>query len=165
MLPPSTPGSNSNSQERSRRFSTRADRPGDRVRGQLRILMLPDADDDPAGSCERHVVTSVAGAVGGDFRDPVTAVRGRERAMVRTAMPVAAVDEDCYATPGEDDVGPDAHVAEVETQVATEAKPAGVQGRAQPLLWRRIAAMVCTHRPPRRLVTGPGTAPAVAQRT
>jgi hypothetical protein len=81
----------------------------DALRDLLRILVLPDADDHPPGFAELSVHVTITALVGGKFLLPPGTIVLRHRAMLRTAVPEAPVDEDRYASTGKNQVGPPAH--------------------------------------------------------
>ena len=76
-------------------------RPGRDIAG----LMLPDAQDAPAGVLEVRVRLAVSLYVPRQLGAPIGAIGLGLCAMLRTAVPEAAVDEDGKASPLEDYVG------------------------------------------------------------
>lgn len=71
------------------------------VRSLGNRLVFPHADDDPPGVTEAAVGISVAGSVSSDLGSPECGVCLGRSAVPRASMPVAAIDEDCDAGPGE----------------------------------------------------------------
>src|ERR1022692_2138402 len=69
--------------------------------------MLPEPDHSPAGLAERRVGGSVPLDVPAQLRLPVPGVRRGLVAVLRTAVPEAAVHEDSDLARGEDDVWAD----------------------------------------------------------
>jgi hypothetical protein len=67
--------------------------------------MFPDPHDQPAGILEGPVGLSIPFAIPFDLLLPEGSVRLGLCAMLRTAIPEAAVDEDRQALPRKDDVG------------------------------------------------------------
>jgi hypothetical protein len=68
------------------------------------LFVFPDADDCPAGRVESAAGVGVSLAVAGDLRLPVPVVDPGLYAVLGTAMPKAAIDEDRHVRAGEDDV-------------------------------------------------------------
>ncbi len=66
--------------------------------------MLPDPDHGPSGCGQARVGVTVANPVRLDLLAPPSGVRLRPSAVLRTAVPVAAVAEDRDLATGEDDV-------------------------------------------------------------
>jgi len=89
--------------------------------------VLPHSDYNPASGLERAVDAPVACYVRFEFRSPVRAVRFWVAAVRGAAVPEASVDEYGDTLPGEDDVGPRAHVARPDSEVLTESKAKPVQ--------------------------------------
>lgn len=112
--------------------------------------MLPEPDDLPSGSLKRGVDALVALHVPPELGSPVPLVRGGLPTVLGTDMPEASVDEDCDLLGGEDDVGPDLHRAEVETEVLPVTEPHPVESAAQGNLRLGVSAAVGLHvaRPP-----------------
>ena len=74
--------------------------------GAVFQLVFPDAEDGPAFLAEEFFGGAVAGDVALDFFEPVFLVGGGHAAVLRAAVPEAAVDENGEALFGEDEVRP-----------------------------------------------------------
>jgi hypothetical protein len=98
----------------------------DPVRGHVRVLMLPQALDGPAGLAESSVVSPIAIDIGGELRQPILAVAVGHRAMLGARVPEAPVDENSELQPREHDVGPDPNLTSPDEEVLPEAKPAAM---------------------------------------
>src|SRR5690606_23923984 len=72
--------------------------------GPLRILVLPDANDQPTCVGEATVGLRVALTITPDLHRPDFGVGGGFGVMLRTAVPEAAVEEHGHLGPGEDHV-------------------------------------------------------------
>src|SRR5207248_3355560 len=105
-------------------------------------LVLPNANDCPALVSERGVVSCVALAVSANLRRPIARVRAWLDAMLRAAVPKAAVDEHRDACSREDDVWSRRRATRSKLEVDTKAQTAPMQGRAQRELRPRVALAV-----------------------
>jgi hypothetical protein len=70
----------------------------------LWILVLPNADHLPTGLTESRIIPLVAGLRPGNLCPPPLSVPRGEGAVSRTAVPKAAIDEDGYLQPREDNI-------------------------------------------------------------
>lgn len=98
-------------------------------------LALPNGEDSPTVRLQRLAVAIIAGAIGGDFGDPVRGV-GLDLSpavnAVGAAVPETAVNKDAGPAGGENEVGPPRQSARVEavTQASGMKIPAdGELGR------------------------------------
>jgi hypothetical protein len=69
-----------------------SDAADDKLGGAKRVA--PDTQNAPTGLTEQAVGISVASSVAGDFAVPVFPIGLRHTAMVATAVPEAAINED-----------------------------------------------------------------------
>lgn len=132
---------------------TGAVREDDRGSDGRRFLVFPISKDPPPCLCELSVCFTIPLDVAGQLRPPVVGVALRQRRMLRTTVPEAAVYEHRYPPSWEDDVRPTAPT--YRSEVDPVPHPGGVQQTSYGQLRRRIPAAVSAHRPPRPLVTGP----------
>ena len=102
--------------------------------------MFPDPDHQPAGVGQQSVLPAVTRGIGVEFRSPERDVGGGHFAVLRAAVPKAAVDEDNDPGPREGDVGPDESARGPDGKVLAVAQPGGVQGVTQSNLGFGIAA-------------------------
>src|SRR5262249_39809026 len=93
----------------------------DACRHVVWCLVLPHPDDDPASGAERRRVPCVTVPVSLELRTPILRVRLGLRAVCRTRVPEAAIDEHSDALTREDPVrtrrGP------TVTDLAVQAEP------------------------------------------
>lgn len=68
--------------------------------------MLPEPKHLPATLCQRLRGFSITLTISSDLLRPVVGVRLRHDEVVRTAVPIAAVNEYCDVLSTKDDVGP-----------------------------------------------------------
>lgn len=106
--------------------------------------MLPCTDDDPAGVVERRVRAAGTGQVPTDLVRPVGAVRLGNTAVIRAAVPEAAIDKDCDALSGEDRVGRHSRSDEW-SDVLSEAEPTPVELRPEGDFGARVSPPVPLH--------------------
>ena len=116
---------------------------------QIRTTCQPSAR-----SARRHAL--VALAVAADLRRPVVAVARRHPAVLRAAVPEAAVDEHRDAAAREHDVGLRPPAGRDDHVVLAEAQPARVQRAAERDLGRGVGAPVALHRAAYRRVARRG---------
>jgi hypothetical protein len=70
-------------------------------------IVFPDAEDAPASPAQSLINQAVTGDVGGELLFPERTVAGGLRAVLGTAMPEAAVNEDCEPQLLENKIRPD----------------------------------------------------------
>jgi hypothetical protein len=108
-------------------------------------LVLPRSDNFPARGAERALDSTVPGEVSLELRDPVVRVAARNVAVLRAAVPEAAVNEHGDAPAAEDDVRPHLKTVESEWIVDTEAQPPGVKRPTDGPLGLGVAPWVAGH--------------------
>jgi len=109
-------------------------------------LVFPDADDFPACGRQRGIGDTVTLNVPAQLRIPVPDVDGRLAAMLRAAVPEAAVDEHSDPASGERDIGPDPIPArKVQAIVLAVAVAPAVQSTAQRKLGLGVGAPIGAH--------------------
>ena len=96
----------------------------------FKILMLPEAHDVPSCLSESFIGVPVASLVSVDLCSPVGAVLLWPGPMDRATMPEAAVDEDRYAFPRENDVDLSANTGE-NASLHAVPEPPSVQRRSK----------------------------------
>lgn len=96
--------------------------------GDPRILVRPKAKHVPVGISQRLIDCSIALPVGCQLCLPILPVGAGQRAMVGTAMPEAAVDEDGDARLREDDIGSHRSGGETDREVLSKSKAEPVEG-------------------------------------
>jgi len=81
----------------------RSDSGGDGLGGCER--MFPDAENSPASAAKQPGCAPVTGSIMGNFVLPILAVSPGHAAVPTTAMPEAAINEECDTSGGENEVG------------------------------------------------------------
>ncbi len=70
----------------------------------LRVLVLPRSHKEPPVLAKSGLIATVAGDVPSNLRSPVVGIRSRSHAVVRAAVPDAAVDGNGHSLSREDDI-------------------------------------------------------------
>src|SRR5829696_3259520 len=109
------------------------------------VLVLPGAEHLPAVTCERAVDSTVSGDVASELRLPVRGVRTWRVAVVRAAVPEAAVDEDGEARAREDHVGSNDSGRSRDWVIDPEAQPTSVELRPQSQFRSCVTPTVAAH--------------------
>jgi hypothetical protein len=78
---------------------------GDPFGGLADVFVLPDPHGLPSKLVQPLICINIPGPIGFDFVSPEIGIALRPGSMLRTTMPKAAVNEDCYSGGGEDDIG------------------------------------------------------------
>lgn len=89
--------------------------------------MGPRPKDAPTSIAQRFVDCSIALSVGRQLRPPILPIGAGQRAMVGTAMPEAAVDEDGDARLREDYIGSYGSGGQADREVLPKPKAEAVQ--------------------------------------
>src|SRR5829696_904503 len=109
------------------------------------VLVLPGAEHLPSVTCERAVDSTVSGDVASELRLPVRGVRPWRVAVVRAAVPEAAVDEDGEARAREDHVGSNDSGRSRDWVIDPEAQPTSVELRPQSQFRSCVTPTVAAH--------------------
>lgn len=126
-------------------FSNRDD---DCLNGIRRILMLPEAEDQPASLCELRGCLAVPCPVAVDLGLPVVSIGHRCDEVLGAAVPEAPVDEDSDPKPCEHDGSPSAQSGSIWRVVDAEAKSGGMEEPSQSDLRLGVPSSVAEHRSP-----------------
>lgn len=113
--------------------------------GRGQGFVFPKPDHLPASRLKRRVDALVAFHVPAKLGRPVPLVRRGLPAMLRADMPEAAVNEDSNLLRGEDDVGPDLDLTQVQPKVLAVAQSKAVQRATQGDLGFGIGSPVGLH--------------------
>ena len=89
--------------------------------------MLPNPYDMPAGPREQPILYPIPLDVGIEFVGPELGIRGRDLAMDRAVVPVAAIDKNSHTAPGERDIR--SHEPAIDPHRVVLAEP--IAGRVQ----------------------------------
>lgn len=110
-------------------------------------LVLPRPDNPPPSTLEGASDQPVARDVSFELGDPVVAVPLGNVAVLRAAMPKAAVDEHGDAPAREDDVGLRRDGGQLEPVVDAEAQAPRVEAASERALGAGVASPVARHAP------------------
>lgn len=111
-------------------------------RGALEnVLVFPEPEDVPASLMQLSIDPTVSFKVGSEFLLPPLSVVPRDRAVLRTAVPEAAVHEHGDFRWPEGDIGSTTHPWQYFL-IDTEAEPHPVQFRTQLDFWFRVATLL-----------------------
>ena len=108
-------------------------------------LVLPNSNRAPAALSEPAIVLSVPLTITCKLGLPVASVRDRLRAVQKTPVPEAAVNENCHASAGKSDVGARSRSSWTELVVHAKPEPESMECRPQGKLWLRVPVTVCLH--------------------
>ncbi len=131
-------------------FGSTLQRTHNRLHRGLELLVLPEADNLPARSCQRSIGSSVAFDVPAKLWRPVPLVRRRLSTVLGADMPKTAVNEHSDFAGGEHDVRTDLHRADIQAKILAIAIPQPVERTAKHYLWFGVSSPVRSHvpRPP-----------------
>jgi hypothetical protein len=107
--------------------------------------MLPYSNDMPPGLREELVYEAIARDIPVELWAPVVFVGPRRNSMLRTAVPVATVDEYGYVPAEEDDIRSDAHAIDFQQEILAKAQSNSVQERSHLHLRLRVDFAISTH--------------------
>ena len=110
---------------------------GDTVGRVFRSLMLPYPNYGPAVLGKPAVGLLIPFLVSRELLTPPFGIRARERRMLRTRVPEAAVDEHDHLRPRENDVGAPSAI-ELKRPLNAEAISTSMEGRSKRELRRRM---------------------------
>ncbi len=124
---------------------SRLDRSADPVDGiAAQVFVLPESQNCPAQVLKSNFGVTISRCVASCFFCPEASIGFRRYIVLRTAMPEAAVHEDCDFLPWEDNIGTPPSV-EWEWHVDSETQACCVEGSAKGHLWGRVPSPVRLH--------------------
>ena len=118
----------------------------DLLNSRHRRLMLPDTNHSPPVSLQGSSMAPVTSAILGDLRLPVGAIGGRKGAVLRAAMPKAAIDEDGDLSTWKNEIGSDlSTIARLDSEIDAIPQSCGMSGAANGALGSGIPSPVRAH--------------------